>query len=155
MAIRAVLRKNTVDIRTTIKSLGLSCTEATDEDLLYIENSKSVTWWMGPVKDPTIWDCGEDEKLFFYLISLSSADRYELDSLNRRVEYFKTEYDQCRRKYSEMFDRIWKAEVERDNLQIKLDTVLHNLVNHTLEKENEELKKTIIDLQNQILNHAI
>jgi hypothetical protein len=145
MGIRAILRKNTESIRERIIALGLSCTSSTVDDLMYVENSKAVTWWSGACPDPICWDCKDDEDLFFYLISLktNTQDVQHLESL---VSYYKKEFEKYHEKYLTHVDALWRTEVERDNLRVKLDTVLCKLANHDLEKQVEELTKKIEEL---------
>jgi hypothetical protein len=145
MGIRAILRKNTEEIHKRIIALGLSCTTSMVDDLMYVENSKAVTWWSGTCNDPTCWDCKDDEDLFFYLISLKTniQDTQHFESL---VSYYKKEFEKYHEKYLTTTDILWRTELERDNLRVKLDTVLCKLANHDLEKQVEELIRKIEEL---------
>jgi hypothetical protein len=145
MGIRAILRKNTASIRERIIALGLSCTTSTTDDLIYVENSKAVTWWAGECTDPTCWDCKDDEDLFFYLISLKTNIQ-DVQHLESMASFYKKEFEKYHEKYLTMTDVLWRTEVERDNLRVKLDTILCKLANHDLEKQVEELTKKIEEL---------
>ena len=148
MAIRALLRKNTSEIREKIRKLGITCTHFSDSDLLYVESANEVTWHNG-ICIADIYDCKEDENLFFYLISLNTKNDVEMKNIRETLDYYKSEYAKYLDKYFEEATKRNRIEQERDSYMIQLNQVLEAYEYKTLKKENEELRKLVAFLQEQ------
>ena len=148
MAIKALLRKNTPEIREKIRKLGTPCTHFSDSNLLYIESVDEVTWHNG-ICTGGIYDCKEDENLFFYLMSLNTTSDIEMKNIRETLDYYKSEYAKYLDKYFEEATKRNRIEQERDSYMIQLNQVLEAYEYKTLEKENEELKKLVAFLQEQ------
>ena len=148
MAIKALLRKNTPEIREKIRKLGIPCTHFPDSNLLYVESINEVTWHNGICTVDT-YDCKEDENLFFYLMSLNTKNDIEMKNIRENLDYFKSEYEKYLNKYFEEATKRERIEQERDSYMTQLNRVLEAYEYKTLEKENEELKKLINILQEQ------
>ena len=149
MAIKAILRKNTPEIREKIRSLGITCTEfGGASSLNYDELSHVVYWWDGDVPKNTL-DCGDNEELFFALLNIRTLPDEEIKSvlednkyLNERLSYYRQrcvnlETDKC------------TAELESSAAKRALNVVLDNLINKKLEREHELLKERYEELQKE------
>ena len=79
MAIRAGLKKNTEEIRNKIGELGIECTASTWGDLIYLESAQCVTW--GDANGFGIYNCGDNEDFFFYLMTLHTLNKKEIENL--------------------------------------------------------------------------
>ena len=148
MAIKALLRKNTPEIREKIRKLGIPCTYFSDSNLLYVESVNEVTWHNG-ICTVDIYDCKEDENLFFYLMSLNTKSDIEMKNIRETLDYYRSEHEKYLSKYFEETSRRECIEQERDSYMTQLNQVLEAYEYKTLEKENEELKKLINTLQEQ------
>ena len=148
MAIKALLRKNTPEIREKIRKLGTTCTHFPDSNLLYVESINEVTWHNGTCF-VDIYDCKEDENLFFYLMSLNTKNDSELKNIRENLEYYKSEYEKYLNKYFEETSRRDCIQQECDLYKTQLNRVLEAYEYKTLEKENEELRKLVVLLQEQ------
>ena len=148
MGIKAILRKNTPEIRQRIKDMGIECTNSNFPTLCYFENSNSVIWG-----DNDGYDCGENEELFFYLLSLTTRSdaklRETLSNVQRSHNQLKDNYDAMVKRY---YDYYNKYEFLNCNIKEALDLIksendlikeiqqLQEKINK-LEKENKSLKK--------------
>lgn len=149
MAIKAILRKNTPEIREKIRSLGITCTEFDGASSLnYHELSHAVYWWDGDVPKNTL-DCGDNEELFFALLNIKTLPDEEIKSvlednkyLNERLNHYK---QQCRNLETDKCT----AELESSASKHALNVVLDNLINKKLEKEHELLKERCEELQKE------
>ena len=148
MAIKALLRKNTSEIREKIRKSGIICTHFPDSNLLYIESTNEVTWYNG-ICTVDIYDCKEDENLFFYLISLNTKSDIEMKRIHETFNYYKSEYEKYLDKYLEEATKRNRIEQECNSYMTQLNRVLEAYEYKTLEKENEELKKLVVFLQEQ------
>lgn len=149
MAIKALLRKNTPEIREKIRKSGINCTHFPDSNLLYLESINEVTWHNGLCASD-VYDCKEDENLFFYLISLNTRNNSEIIKIHETCDYYKSEYEKYLNKYFEESSKRDRIEQERDSYMTQLNRVLEAYEYKTLEKENAELKCYVEHLQNQI-----
>ena len=143
-----MLRKNTPEIRQRIKDMGIECTNSNFPTLCYSENANCVTWGINDG-----YDCGENEELFFYLLSLTTRSdlelRQTLSSVQRSHEQLKSDYDAMVRMY---YDYYGKYESLNCNIKESLDLIksendllkeiqqLQEKINK-LEEENKSLKK--------------
>ena len=148
MAIKALLRKNTSEIREKIRKLGILCTNFPDSNLLYVESINEVTWHNGTCF-VDIYDCKEDENLFFYLMSLNTKNDIEMKNLRETFDYYRSEYEKYLNKYLEEATKRNHIEQECNSYMFQLNRVLEAYAYKTLEKENEELKKLVVLLQEQ------
>ena len=148
MGIKAILRKNTPEIRQKIKDMGIECTNSNFSILYYSENANCVTWGINDG-----YDCGENEELFFYLLSLTTRSdselRQTLSSVQRSHEQLKSDYDAMVRIYYNYYN---KYESLNCNIKESLDLIKseNDLLKEIqqlqekidkLEKENRSLKK--------------
>ena len=148
MAIRAILRKNTPEIQKRIRKMGIPCTQYLESDLFYTEYTNEVTWYHGSCVDGT-YDCKEDEKLFFYLMSLNTLNDTETRILREQCSHYKDEYDRYQNLYLDSSTKVFALERKVDTLTTQLNKVLEAYDYKTLEKENDELKKLVNLLQEQ------
>lgn len=82
MGIRAGLKKNTKEIRNKIRELGIECTTSNWGDLVYLESEQCVTW--GDANGFGIYNCGDNEDFFFYLITLHTLNDREIENLKEK-----------------------------------------------------------------------
>jgi len=149
MGIKAILKKNTPEIRQRIKDMGISCTDSNFPILCYFELSNSVTWGSSDVG----YDCGENEELFFYLLSLETRNDSELkqtlSGVQRSYNQLKSDYNEMVKRY---YDYYGKYESLNCNIKESLDLIKseNDLIKEIqqlqekidkLEKENKSLKK--------------
>lgn len=148
MGIKAILKKNTPEIRQRIKDMGISCTNSNFPILCYLENSNTVTW--GPSDG---YDCGENEELFFYLLSLTTRSdlelRQTLSDVQRLYDRMKSSYDEIANKYLDYYHKYeslnCKIKESLDSIKSENDLLkeiqqLQEKIDK-LEKENKSLKK--------------
>ena len=148
MGIKAILKKNTPEIRQRIKDMGIWCTNSNFPVLYYSENANCVTWGGNDG-----YDCGENEELFFYLLSLTTRNdaelRQMLSDVQRSHNQLKNDYDELVNKY---FNYCNKYESLNCNIKETLDLIKseNDLLKEIqqlqekidkLEKENKSLKK--------------
>lgn len=148
MAIKATLKKNTPEIRQKIKDMGISCTNSNFPFLCYFESTNCVSWGANDG-----YDCGENEELFFYLLSLTTCSDSELkqtlSDIQRSYNQLKNDHDEIIKRYYDYYGKY-----ESLNYQIKesLDSIKseNDLLKEIqqlqekidkLEKENKSLKK--------------
>ena len=149
MGIKAILKKNTPEIRQKIKDMGISCTNSSFPILYYSEHSNYVTWGNSDVG----YDCGENEELFFYLLSLTTCNDSELkqtlSDVQRSLNQLRSDYDDMVNKY---YDYYYKYEFLNCKIKESLDLIKseNDLLKEVqqlqekidkLEKENKSLKK--------------
>ena len=146
MAIRAGLKKNTIEIRNKIKELGIECTASSWGDLIYLESERCVTW--GDANGTNIFNCGENEEFFFYLMSLTTCTRNDLQS--ERDLYFR-EYQKLRQENNRISQEAVELQFKYDNLNTKVRNTLIKLRSEVdLEKENFQLKEEIEKLKTKL-----
>lgn len=146
MAIRAGLKKNTIEIRNKIKELGIECTASSWGDLIYLESEHCVTW--GDANATNIFNCGENEEFFFYLMSLTTCARNDLQS--ERDLYFR-EYQKLRQENIKISQESVELQFKYDNLNTKVRNTLIKLRSEVdLEKENFQLKEEIEKLKTKL-----
>ena len=149
MGIKAYLKKNTPEIRQKIKDMGIFCTNSNFPILCYYENSNSVTW--GGSDDG--FDCGENEELFFYLLSLTTRSdaelRQTLSDAQRAYNQLKIDYDEMVNKYYDYYNKYLAIDckikesldlIKSENDLLKEIQQLQEKIDK-LEKENKSLKK--------------
>lgn len=149
MGIKAILKKNTPEIRQKIKDMGISCTNSSFPILYYSEHSNSVTWGNSDVG----FNCEENEELFFYLLSLTTRSggelRQTLSDVQRSLNQLRSDYDDMVNKY---YDYYYKYEFLNCKIKESLDLIKseNDLLKEIqqlqekidkLEKENRSLKK--------------
>ena len=122
MGIRAGLKKNTIEIRNKIKELGIECTASSWGDLIYLESEHCVTW--GDADATNIFNCGENEEFFFYLMSLTTCARNDLQS--ERDLYFR-EYQKLRQENIKISQESVELQFKYDNLNTKVRNTLIKL----------------------------
>lgn len=146
MAIRAGLKKNTEEIRSRIGELGIECTASSWGDLIYLESERCVTW--GDANATNIFNCGENEEFFFYLMSLTTCNKN--DAEEERDLYYK-EYQRLRNNNRKLYQEFATLQYKYDNLDTKIRNTLINLQSDIdLEKENIQLKKEIEELKQKL-----
>ena len=146
MAIRAGLKKNTEEIRNKIRELGIECTTGNIGDLIYLESEHCVTW--GDANATNIFNCGENEEFFFYLMSLTTCNRS--DAEEERDLYYK-EYQRVRKDNGKLYQDFVKLQCKYDNLDTTIRNTLIKLQSDIdLEKENIQLKKEIEELKQKL-----
>ena len=146
MAIRAGLKKNTIEIRNKIKELGIECIANSWGDLIYLESEHCVTW--GDANATNIFNCGENEEFFFYLMSLATCNRS--DAEEERDLYYK-EYQRVRKDNGKLYQDFVKLQCRYDNLDTTIRNTLIKLQSDIdLEKENIQLKKEIEELKQKL-----
>ena len=149
MGIKAILKKNTPEIRQRIKDMGILCTNSNYPILCYFETSNSVTWGSSDVG----YDCGENEELFFYLLSLTTRNdselRQTLSDVQRSYNQLKNDYDEIHNRYYDYYQKYESLNCEiKESLDlIKSENDLLKEIQQLqekidkLEKENKSLKK--------------
>lgn len=137
MGIKAILKKNTPEIRQRIKDMGINCTNSSFPILYYSERSNSVTWGNSDVG----YDCEENEELFFYLLSLTTCDDLELKQTLSNVQQ---SYNQLRGDYDDMVNKYYDYYNKYDSLNCKIKETLD------LIKSENDLLKEIQQLQEKI-----
>ena len=146
MGIRAGLTKNTEEIRNKIKALGIECTSSVIGDLIYLESEHCVTW--GDVNAPNIFNCGENEEFFFYLMSLTTCNKSDIEE--ERDLYYK-EYQRVRKDNEKLYQNFANLQYRYDNLDTTIRNTLIKLQSDiNLEKENIQLKKEIEELKQKL-----
>lgn len=143
MAIKAVLMKNSLEIREKIKLLGFSCTEDPSSYLFYNESNRCVSWDYRTTYPTDVINCKTDENLFFQLLQLKTIGSEteiaeELDYYKNKVDWFKKELSHTRSEYNDYL---------RNN---QVYGELAKSLNETLEilqKENTILKTKIQELE--------
>lgn len=149
MAIKAVLRKNTHEIREKIRSLGITCTEfGGSSSLNYNELSHAVYWWDGDVPKNTL-DCGDNEELFFALLNIRTLSDEENKSLLEDNKYLNERLSYYRQRCGNLETERHVAELESSAAKHTLNVVLDNLINKKLEREHELLKEKYEELQKE------
>ena len=149
MAIKAILRKNTPEIREKIRSLGITCTEfGGSSSLNYNELSHAVYWWNGDVPKNTL-DCGDNEELFFALLNIRTLSDEENKSLLEDNKYLNERLSYYRQRCGNLETERHVAELESSAAKHTLNVVLDNLINKKLEREHELLKEKYEELQKE------
>ena len=146
MAIRAGLKKNTEEIRNKIKGLGIECTASSWGDLIYLESEHCVTW--GDANASHIFNCGENEEFFFYLMSLTTCNKS--DAEEERDLYYK-EYQRIRKDNGKLYQDFANLQYRYDNLDTTIRNTLIKLQSDIdFGKENIQLKKEIEELKQKL-----
>lgn len=146
MAIRAGLKKNTEEIRNKIKELGIDCTASSWGDLIYLESEHCVTW--GDANGTNIFNCGENEEFFFYLMSLTTCNKSNAEE--ERDLYYR-EYQRVRKDNGKLYQDFVNLQYRYDNLDTTIRNTLIKLQSDIdLEKENIQLKKEIEELKQKL-----
>lgn len=146
MGIRAGLKKNTEEIRNKIKELGIECTPSSFGDLIYLESEHCVTW--GDANATNIFNCGENEEFFFYLMNLTTCNKSNVEE--ERDLYYK-EYQRIRKDNGKLYQDFAKLQYRYDNLDTTIRNTLIKLQSDIdLEKENIQLKKEIEELKQKL-----
>ena len=146
MGIRAGLTKNTEEIRNKIKALGIECTFGNCGDLIYLESERYVTW--GDANATNIFNCGENEEFFFYLMSLTTCNKSNAEE--ERDLYYR-EYQRIRKDSGKLYQDFIKLQCRYDNLDTTIRNTLIKLQSDVnLEKENIQLKKEIEELKQKL-----
>lgn len=149
MAIKAVLRKNTHEIREKIRSMGITCTEYDGaSSLIYNELSHAVYWWDGNAPKDTL-DCGDNEELFFALLNIRTLSDEEVKSVFEDNKYLNERLSYYRQRCGNLETDKHIAELESSASKHALNVVLDNLINKKLEKEHELLKERCEELQKE------
>lgn len=146
MAIRAGLKKNTLEIRNKIEKLGIACTANSFGDLIYLESEHCVTW--GDVNATGIFNCGENEEFFFYLMSLTTCNKS--DAEEERELYYNA-YQRQKKDNGKLYQDFINLQYKYDNLDTTIRNTLIKLHSDIdLEKENIQLKKEIEELKQKL-----
>jgi hypothetical protein len=146
MAIRAGLKKNTAEIRNKIGELGIECTASTWGDLIYLESEHCVTW--GDANATNIFNCGENEEFFFYLMSLTTCNKSNAEE--DRDLYYKG-YQRVKKENTKLYHDFIQLQYKYDNLDTTIRNTLIKLQSDIdLEKENIQLKKEIEELKQKL-----
>lgn len=146
MAIRAGLKKNTAEIRNKIRELGIECVASSWGDLIYLESEHCVTW--GDANTTNIFNCGENEEFFFYLMSLTTCAKNDVEE--ERDLYYK-EYQRLRKDNGKLYQEFVNLQYKYDNLDTKIRNTLIKLQSDIdFEKENIQLKKEIEELKQKL-----
>ena len=149
MAIKAILRKNTPEIREKIRSMGITCTEyGGTSSLNYNELSHAVYWWDGDVPKNTL-DCGDNEELFFALLNIRTLPDEEVKSVFEDNKYLHERLSYYRQRCGNLETDKHTAEIESSVAKHTLNVVLDNLINKKLEREHELLKERYEELQKE------
>ena len=149
MAIKAILRKNTPEIREKIRSMGITCTEyGGSSSLNYNELSHAVYWWDGDAPKNTL-DCGDNEELFFALLNIRTLSNEEIKPVFEDNKYLNERLSYYRQRCGNLEAEKHVAELESSAAKHTLNVVLENLVNKKLEKEHELLKEKYEELQKE------
>lgn len=146
MAIRAGLKKNTAEIRNKIGELGIECTASTWGDLIYLESEHCVTW--GNANGTNVFNCGENEELFFYLMSLTTCNK---SNAEEERDFYYREYQRVRKDNGKLYQDFVNLQYRYDNLDTTIRNTLIKLQSDIdLEKENIQLKKEIEELKQKL-----
>lgn len=146
MAIRAGLTKNTEEIRNKIKALGIECTPSDIGDLIYLESEHCVTW--GDANATNIFNCGENEEFFFYLMSLTT---YHKSNAEEERDLYYKEYQRARQEKATLNQYYFELQYKYNNLDTTIRNALIKLQSDIdLEKENIQLKKEIEELKQKL-----
>lgn len=143
MAIRAVLMKNSLEIREKIKLLGFSCTEDPNSCLYYNESTGCVSWDYRTTYPSDVINCKTDEVLFFQLLQLKTIGSEteiidEFHYYKNKVEWYKKELSNTRSDYNEYLrnNQVYGELVKSLNENLEI-----------LQKENTILKTKIQELE--------
>ena len=146
MAIRAGLKKNTAEIRNKIRELGIECVATSWGDLIYLESEHCVTW--GDANATNIFNCGENEEFFFYLMSLTTHIKNNIEE--ERNLYYK-EYQRVMQEKAILNQDYFELQYKYNNLDTTIRNTLIKLQSDIdLEKENIQLKKEIEELKQKL-----
>lgn len=146
MGIRAGLKKNTEEIRNKIKALGIDCTTSAWGDLIYLESEQCVTW--GAADGFGIINCGDNDELFFYLMTLHTLKDNEIEDLKDAKNRYYALYERFHRDYHTLENSYLVLQSKYDSLdRIIRDTLIKLHSDVDLEKENQQLKKEIEELK--------
>lgn len=149
MAIRAGLKKNTEEIRNKIKELGIECTVSSWGDLVYLESAQCVTW--GDANGSGIYNCGDNEDFFFYLMTLHTLNDREIENLKEEKNRHYQSYEKFRKGYNQLQEEYMKLQFKYDSLDRMIRDTLTNLHSDIdFEKENIQLKKEIEELKQKL-----
>lgn len=143
MAIKAVLMKNSLEIREKIKLLGISCTEDSNSHLYYNESNNCVSWDYRTTYPSDVINCKTDENLFFQLLQLKTIGSEtetveELNYYKNKVDWYKRELSNTRSEYNDYLrnNQIYSELVKSLNENLEI-----------LQKENTILKTKIQELE--------
>lgn len=143
MAIKAVLMKNSPEIREKIKLLGFSCTDSSDSYLYYNESNSCVSWDYRTTYPSEVINCKTDENLFFQLLQLKTIGSEtetveELNYYKNKVDLYKRELSNTRSEYNEYLrnNQVYGELVKSLNENLEI-----------LQKENNILKTKIQELE--------
>lgn len=146
MAIRAGLKKNTEEIRNKIKELGIECTASSWGDLIYLESEHCVTW--GNADEKSIFNCGENEEFFFYLMSLTTHIK---NNIEEERDLYCKEYQRVIQEKATLNQDYFELQYKYNNLDRTIrDTLIKLHSDIDLEKENIQLKKEIEELKQKL-----
>lgn len=149
MGIRAGLKKNTEEIRNKIKELGIECTTSNWGDLVYIESAQCVTW--GDANGFGIYNCGDNEDFFFYLMTLHTLNDREIENLKEEKNRYYQSSERFRKDYDQLQVKYLNLHYKYDNLDTTIRDTLFKLHSDVdLEKENIQLKKEIEELKQKL-----
>ena len=143
MAIKAVLMKNSLEIREKIKLLGFSCTEDPNSYLYYNESNSCVSWDYRTTYPSNVINCKTDENLFFQLLQLKTIGSEteiveELKYYKNKVDWYKKELTDTRLEYNDYLrnNQVYSELVKSLNENLEI-----------LQKENNILKTKIQELE--------
>lgn len=149
MAIKAGLKKNTEEIRNKIKELGIECTASSWGDLIYLESEHCVTW--GDANGLGIYNCGDNEDFFFYLMTLHTLNDREIEHLKEEKNRYAQSSEKFRKDYNHLQEEYLKLQFKYDSLDTTIrDTLIKLHSDVDLEKENIQLKKEIEELKQKL-----
>ena len=149
MGIRAGLKKNTEEIRNKIKELGIECTASSWGGLIYLESAQRVTW--GDANGYGIYNCGDNEDFFFYLMTLHTLNDKEIENLKEEKNQYHYLSEKFRKDYNQLQKEYLKLQFKYDSLDTTIrDTLIKLPSDIDLEKENIQLKKEIEELKQKL-----
>lgn len=143
MAIKAVLMKNSPEIREKIKLLGFSCTDDLNSYLYYNESTNWISWDYRTIYPSDVINCKTDENLFFQLLRLKTIGSEietveELNYYKNKVDWYKKELSDTRLEYNDYLrnNQVYSELVKSLNENLEI-----------LQKENTILKTKIQELE--------
>lgn len=143
MAIKAVLMKNSPEIREKIKLLGFSCTGDPNSYLYYNESTNWISWDYRTIYPSDVINCKTDENLFFQLLQLKTIGLEteiveELKYYKNKVDWYKKELTDTRLEYNDYLrnNQVYSELVKSLNENLEI-----------LQKENTILKTKIQELE--------